>query len=613
MIVSQGFNSARTPIESSGALASLLLGGGRLPFVNGASMAAVPSADSINAIARTKLAADDSLARGILAAAQGIAKGLQDRSNKIYKDRKDKEDRKNTLEDAEFDYAKKKELLKMQHDAIREQYKERQHRPLSVSKALQERLAEEQMKRLDFLDKTPEEQQAEIQAAADRAQKSTSSFDPDDPYANASDASDIPGGEGVVLDNSIIPAITEQETRQKNVAVAPSAVQSFNSSSQNSSPQSKNQFLEDFNFQNLNSQIEPDDMPPDDFGVSDDSDSASDQGALQDLDVSMMPLPEQLPLAASPPQVPNRPQTVRHAGILWTKDESTGKWQPVAESDASAPLSAQSLRDSGLVPTRMNVKRPDGTTVTYEVPKNGKSSLSGLSIPEGLNVEMPDSLAVKSGKLKDGSVEFDLQPEDAALDYEKNRGALMKALNDAQVTIDSVSDIERLSKEGILPNTGKFATWLAMLPVSTGANDIKQLLKSVTANVAFKALADIRNSSKTGGGLGAISDKENELLAAAEGAIDQSLSPELFMKNLIKIKKAREDYVALIQEKIKAAEVRRNAKTSNKELASLRATYEAGKAKLINMDLGTKEREDMLNELAKIMIRINELSPVADK
>jgi hypothetical protein len=57
-------------------------------------------------------------------------------------------------------------------------------------------------------------------------------------------------------------------------------------------------------------------------------------------------------------------------------------------------------------------------------------------------------------------------------------------------------------------------------------------LESLKSNVAFNELQEMRNASKTGGALGQVSDKENAMLAAALGSLDQGQSPEQLSKTL---------------------------------------------------------------------------------
>lgn len=69
----------------------------------------------------------------------------------------------------------------------------------------------------------------------------------------------------------------------------------------------------------------------------------------------------------------------------------------------------------------------------------------------------------------------------------------------------------------------------------TDARDFAADLNTLKANIAFGELAAMRNASKTGGALGAVSDRELALLESALGALDQGQSPASLKRNLQQI------------------------------------------------------------------------------
>lgn len=70
----------------------------------------------------------------------------------------------------------------------------------------------------------------------------------------------------------------------------------------------------------------------------------------------------------------------------------------------------------------------------------------------------------------------------------------------------------------------------------TDARNFAAELNTLKANVAFNELTAMREASKTGGALGAVSDKEMLLLESALGALDQGQSPENLVAQLEQIK-----------------------------------------------------------------------------
>lgn len=94
--------------------------------------------------------------------------------------------------------------------------------------------------------------------------------------------------------------------------------------------------------------------------------------------------------------------------------------------------------------------------------------------------------------------------------------------------------------DGVLPKISGLTAGLGGAIMSripgTDAKDVQAQLKEVASNVAFKALAQMRSASKTGGALGAVSDKEGDLLQSVQGSIFQDQSPDNLKRGLRKIK-----------------------------------------------------------------------------
>jgi hypothetical protein len=99
--------------------------------------------------------------------------------------------------------------------------------------------------------------------------------------------------------------------------------------------------------------------------------------------------------------------------------------------------------------------------------------------------------------------------------------------------------VGKLDKGGFfnLPEAGIVGNVLSTLGVNQDAVDFRNELKSVQANIAFDRLQQMREASKTGGALGAVSERELDLLINAYGNIDQSTSPERLKQNLLNIKR----------------------------------------------------------------------------
>jgi hypothetical protein len=69
------------------------------------------------------------------------------------------------------------------------------------------------------------------------------------------------------------------------------------------------------------------------------------------------------------------------------------------------------------------------------------------------------------------------------------------------------------------------------------ANDLSKTLSTIKANIGFDKLQDMRNNSKSGGALGAVSEKEMELLTSVWGSVEQSQSKGQLQGNLARFKR----------------------------------------------------------------------------
>ena len=72
---------------------------------------------------------------------------------------------------------------------------------------------------------------------------------------------------------------------------------------------------------------------------------------------------------------------------------------------------------------------------------------------------------------------------------------------------------------------------LSAVPGQEGA-DIRASIQNIKSQVGFMVLQDMRNASKTGGALGQVSEKENELLQDNLASLDVNQSPQQFQENL---------------------------------------------------------------------------------
>lgn len=82
--------------------------------------------------------------------------------------------------------------------------------------------------------------------------------------------------------------------------------------------------------------------------------------------------------------------------------------------------------------------------------------------------------------------------------------------------------------------TAGYGSKLAVIP-ETEARNFAAELDTLKGNIAFNELAAMREASKTGGALGAVSEREMALLSSALGALDPGQSPENLKQQLAKV------------------------------------------------------------------------------
>ena len=123
------------------------------------------------------------------------------------------------------------------------------------------------------------------------------------------------------------------------------------------------------------------------------------------------------------------------------------------------------------------------------------------------------------------------QAEVKKKETERARQSSMKG----NVVLNALDDVERVMSSSTLPTTGMLGSRLSSVP-GTAAHDVATSLGTIGANISFENLNQMRQASPTGGALGAVSDRENEMLKSAWGSLQQSQSPEQFKRNLGRVR-----------------------------------------------------------------------------
>ena len=109
-----------------------------------------------------------------------------------------------------------------------------------------------------------------------------------------------------------------------------------------------------------------------------------------------------------------------------------------------------------------------------------------------------------------------------------------------------VEDIDQaLTQAG--PWTTGFAGSVGKFVAGSPQSDLAFTLEGIKANLGFDKLQAIRDASPTGGALGAVTERELDLLQSAWGSIAQAQSEEQFKQRLTRLKQIKAQYATLKQ------------------------------------------------------------------
>lgn len=121
---------------------------------------------------------------------------------------------------------------------------------------------------------------------------------------------------------------------------------------------------------------------------------------------------------------------------------------------------------------------------------------------------------------------------DVAAAEEQAAGQRNQQLIAADLVVEDIDHALNLAGDW---TTGLLGAGVRLIP-GTPAADLAATLNTIESNVAFDALQEMRNNSPTGGALGAVTERELELLSSTLGSLKQSQSEAQFRRNLERLK-----------------------------------------------------------------------------
>jgi hypothetical protein len=122
-------------------------------------------------------------------------------------------------------------------------------------------------------------------------------------------------------------------------------------------------------------------------------------------------------------------------------------------------------------------------------------------------------------------------------ELEKDKVKASSALRSLEQKTGRITEVvdRAIGQAGQWQATGIPGAIFASMPTSE-ANKLLGTLDTVKANIGFDKLQQMREASKTGGALGAVSENENKLLQALEGSLNPDQGAAQLIENLNKIK-----------------------------------------------------------------------------
>lgn len=121
---------------------------------------------------------------------------------------------------------------------------------------------------------------------------------------------------------------------------------------------------------------------------------------------------------------------------------------------------------------------------------------------------------------------------DRQANYSKVYSGLKGFESQAKIVTDTIDKALNLANDSSF-STG-WSNYLGVFP-NTDARELNNYLDTIRANVGFDKLQQMRDNSPTGGALGQVSEMENKLLQAVNGALDPKQGDQL-IQNLTIIK-----------------------------------------------------------------------------
>lgn len=211
--------------------------------------------------------------------------------------------------------------------------------------------------------------------------------------------------------------------------------------------------------------------------------------------------PDGRPIAAAPPKPPENSATYRD----WQAERRNGY-------------------KGSFLDYQKEIKAAGASNITVGGGKYG-------TIPPGMELqETPDGARLVP--IPGGPVEAERTIKEG-----KEEASRRLAATSAKNVLDTIDRLETMvSGESFLAPVTGFSGDLLSRIGGTPANDARNLVETIKANVQFDKLQALRDASPTGGAVGQLSDPEREAMGKTIQALEQSQTQEQFLTNLEAVK-----------------------------------------------------------------------------
>lgn len=195
---------------------------------------------------------------------------------------------------------------------------------------------------------------------------------------------------------------------------------------------------------------------------------------------------------------------------------------------------------------------PDGRFYPITPPKGTKITVGAdgeVSIVEGAGVgdapiadkpkkDFERVLNEETGRYEDRVIRGSETWNELTDQAQKTKRALSSFSDKNEIVVEDIDRAIDLLEEGAFPATG-LANMLTGAVPGTPAHELNKLLGTITGNVAFDYLADMRQNSPTGGAVGQLSDSEREAMSNIQGNIEGTNSKSTLLYNLNRLRETR--------------------------------------------------------------------------